>query len=117
VGEPNELSRRASEAIERADSVGVCAISCFELSLLVVRGKVEVDPDLRQWIARALAQKRVEALPVTPEIATDAALLEREGFHGDPADRIIYATARAHGARLVTKDAPLRRFDPQRTLW
>lgn len=97
--------------------MGICAISCFELSLLVVRGKVEVDRDLRQWIAHALALERFEALPLTTQIAIDAALLETDGLHGDPADRLIYATARAHDATLVTKDQRLRRFDRRRTLW
>ena len=35
----------------------------------------------------------------------------------DPADRMIYATARATGAPLVTKDQRLREFDPRGTLW
>jgi len=31
------------------------------------------------------------------------------GFHGDPADRIIVATARAHGLPLATRDTNIRR--------
>jgi PIN domain nuclease of toxin-antitoxin system len=38
-------------------------------------------------------------------------------FPGDPADRIVYATAQAGGASLVTKDAAMRAFDPALTVW
>jgi PIN domain nuclease of toxin-antitoxin system len=40
-----------------------------------------------------------------------------ETFPGDPADRIIYATALSLGCRLVTKDRRLRAFAPDKTLW
>ncbi len=48
------------------------------------------------------------------DVAMDAAELR---FVGDPIDRIIYATARAADAQLVTRDERLRRFDPERILW
>lgn len=115
--EPRRLSRRARSAIDAAEAIGVCTISCWELVLLVERGKVELFRDLRLWVRQALAQERVEPLPLTAEIAVDAALLERERFPGDPADRIIYATARAARAALVTRDERLRRFDRALAIW
>jgi PIN domain nuclease of toxin-antitoxin system len=66
-------------------------------------------------VRQALAQ-RLEVRPVSAEIALDAASLDR-GFPGDPADRIIYATARRERALLVTKDTALRRLDPRLTVW
>jgi PIN domain nuclease of toxin-antitoxin system len=115
--EPRRLSNRCRAAIEQAAQIGVCTISCWEAAMLVERGRVELDRDLRTWIRQALAQQRVEALPLTVDVALDAALLERKGFDGDPADRIIYATARAADSALATKDARLRRFDRERTVW
>jgi PIN domain nuclease of toxin-antitoxin system len=38
-------------------------------------------------------------------------------FHGDPADRLIVATALTHGAALVTKDERIREAGVVRTLW
>jgi len=38
-------------------------------------------------------------------------------FPGDPADRVIAATARATGAALVTRDACLRRSHAVETIW
>jgi PIN domain nuclease of toxin-antitoxin system len=59
----------------------------------------------------------VRAVAPDQDAAVAAALLGRDGFHGDPADRLIYATTRALGATLVTRDEAMRRFDPERTLW
>lgn len=55
--------------------------------------------------------------PLEPRIAVDAALLDARAFPADPADRMIYATARSIGATLITKDRRLRAFDPRGTLW
>jgi PIN domain nuclease of toxin-antitoxin system len=50
----------------------------------------------------------VRELPLTGDIAILAA--ELEGLNGDPADRIIAATAIAHDATLVTADEKLLRW-------
>jgi PIN domain nuclease of toxin-antitoxin system len=38
-------------------------------------------------------------------------------FHGDPADQILVATARHHGAVLLTKDQRIRRYAHVHSLW
>lgn len=57
----------------------------------------------------------LEVLPITPEIA----LLSRSELfqHGDPADRLIGATALLQGAPLITADARLRALSDLETLW
>ena len=85
--------------------------------MLVVRGRIELDRDPRRWIRQALAQPGVLAMPLTPTAATEAALLAAGEFPGDPADRMIYATAREAGALLISKDQALREFDPRGVLW
>ncbi len=85
--------------------------------MLVVRGRVDLDRDVDLWVRQALQMARVEPLRLDAESAVAAAQLEHEGFPGDPADRMIYATARRIGAPLATRDAALRAFDPARTLW
>jgi PIN domain nuclease of toxin-antitoxin system len=111
-----ELSKRARAELEQADRIGVCAISCWELAMLVRLGRVELDRDVRTWIAVALRLDRVETLPLEPEIASEAGALD-DDLPGDPVDRIVYATARALEAPLLTKDRRLRAYDRQRTLW
>lgn len=115
--DPTRLSPRAADAIAEADPIGVAAISCWELGMLSLGGRLTLDRDASLWVRQALAQPGILALPLTPKIALDAALLEGEGFANDPADRLIYATARDSGARLVTRDARIRAFDPRGTVW
>ncbi|HEV2845207.1 MAG TPA: PIN domain-containing protein, partial [Thermoanaerobaculia bacterium] len=40
-----------------------------------------------------------------------------EGFHGDPADRLIVATAIETGVPLVTRDRQIRDFGRVDVLW
>ena len=68
-------------------------------------------------LRQALAELRVEPLPPSADIAVAAGLLDAQSFPGDPADRLIYATARANRAQLLTRDAAIQAFDPQLTVW
>jgi PIN domain nuclease of toxin-antitoxin system len=111
-----KLSSRARTEIEGAERLGVCTISCYEVARAVTRGRIHLDRDVRAWVMHALAVDRVEALELTGPIATAAGALGDE-FPGDPVDRIIYATTRGQGARLVTRDRALRRIDPLLTVW
>ena len=89
-------------------------MSAFEVGELALRGRITLAAPVRDWVRAALSRERVESLPLTHEIALDAAQLR---FDANPADRIIYATARAEDAQLVTRDERMRRFDPERTVW
>jgi len=111
---PRRLSPSATRTIETADRIGVSTTSVFEIVDLERRGRLTLDAPPRTWIREALAQERVEALPLTAESAVDAAQL---AFAGDPADRVIYATARAADAKLVTRDERMHGFDPTRVVW
>jgi PIN domain nuclease of toxin-antitoxin system len=117
VAEPERLSRRAREAIDSSEDLGVATISCWEVAMLAEGGRIELDRPIEAWINRAIADARTQSLPLTSTIAVGAALLGRRGFQGDPADRIIYSTARDTGAGLVTRDRALRNFDPRGTIW
>jgi PIN domain nuclease of toxin-antitoxin system len=114
--EDPRLSESVRAAAER-EAVGVAAISCFEVALLARRGRIGLDRDVRDWIRVGLAVDGVRLLALDAEVATDAALIDGDGFPGDPADRLIYATARRHSAPLATKDRRLRAFDPANTVW
>jgi AcrR family transcriptional regulator len=88
----------------------------WELGMLVRRGRLSLDRDVARWVRHALADARVAVLAPGADIALAAALLD-ETFPGDAADRLIYATARHAGAPLVTRDARIARFDPDRAVW
>jgi PIN domain nuclease of toxin-antitoxin system len=109
------LSRRAFAALESADAVGLCAISLWEVAMLVARGRLEFDREVSLWLRQSLAMPRAALVPIDPEIATVAVGLD--WAHADPADRLIAATAIVHGAPLVSKDARLRGLSSVRTIW
>lgn len=114
--ESRGLSRAARRALAEAREIGVPAIGCLEVAVAVARGRLGLDRDVLTWLRTALAMPRVVLLPLVPEIAVAAVDLG-PAFPGDPGDRMIFATAVHHRARLVTKDDRLRRWDRARTLW
>jgi PIN domain nuclease of toxin-antitoxin system len=105
--EPQRVSAPAREALERADELGVCSITWFELAWLAQRERITVEIPIQQWLDGLAG--RVSTIGVSPAIAATAAELPQD-FPGDAADRLIYATAIERDLKLVTKD---RRF-PER---
>ncbi|MGH9127989.1 MAG: type II toxin-antitoxin system VapC family toxin [Acidimicrobiales bacterium] len=103
--EPDQVSDAATAVLESAEELAVSAISWYELAWLATHGRIPVAIPLRSWLdglARA-----VRTIGVTPAIAATAARMP-SSFPGDPADRLIYATAIERGCQLVTKDRRLR---------
>ena len=92
------------DAAFQAGNAMVSAISFWEVSMLVRKGRIRLELDLRVWRNDFMQQGLIE-LPVTGEIGIKAAGLEQ--FHGDPADRLIAATALQHSLTLITADEKL----------
>ena len=78
----------------------VSAISFWEVAMRIQKGQINFDLDLYEWRSTLISQGLIE-IPVDGAIAARAGLLA--DIHGDPADRIIIATALG-GHRLVTAD-------------
>ena len=93
----------AIEQARRVSGVKVSAISVWEVAMLEARGRISFPIDCLDWVRKALAAPGISLAPIMPEIAVASSRLPGE-FHGDPADRIIVATARNFGATLVTRD-------------
>lgn len=114
--EPDRISPAAARSISEADELAVADISWFELAWLARHERIVVTVPLAAWLGQLAAQ--VRTIAVTPAIAATAVGLPAS-FPGDPADRLIYATAIESGSRLITKDRKLRSHrGPQPvTLW
>jgi PIN domain nuclease of toxin-antitoxin system len=69
-------------------------------------------PDPKTWFGRVLAGPGIKLAPFTPDIAIDASHLPGT-LHGDPADRLIVATARHLGLPIVTRDARILAYARQ----
>jgi PIN domain nuclease of toxin-antitoxin system len=103
------LSSVAADAIADADRILISPISWWEIGLLVRDERIRLDRPLGLWIATVLDDRRSVTAPLTPEAAAWAGQLDRTAFPGDPADRLLYATARDLRVPLVSKDGRLRR--------
>ncbi len=106
VAGSDELSAEARRTIGRAVGAGmlrIAAISLWEIALLASRGRIVLGKPIGLWLDEALADPGPAIEPLTPRIAIESYELP-ERFHGDPADRMIVATARVTGATLMTRD-------------
>jgi len=98
--------RRRIEASAHDGGLLVSAISVWEVAMLEAKGRLTFDQDCGAWVRDALSAPGIALVPLAPEIAVNSTRLPAD-FHGDPADRIIVATARTHGYTLVTADSEI----------
>ena len=101
-------ARKAIDAAYRESEVLVSAISFWEVATLARKGRVRLDMELEAWRTDFIEQGVIE-VPVTGEIGIKAAGLDP--FHGDPADRLLVATALQQALTLVTADERLLKCD------
>ncbi len=102
---PERVSPRCVDLVRRAQPAGwvhISPISVWEVAMLTRKGRLVLALDVRSWVRRTLASD-LRLAPLTPEIALDGGFLP-EPVIGDPADRLLIATARALGGALVTRD-------------
>jgi PIN domain nuclease of toxin-antitoxin system len=113
ASDPGKIKPQAWDRIRAAKSpVRVSAISLYEVANLSRRRRIDLQMPMQKWFDLAFADDNLNLIPVTSEIAISAALLP-DGFHGDPVDRLIAATARVHNLVLCTHDDKLLRFGQQ----
>ena len=78
--------------------------------MLVRDKRIELDRPLGHWIIRVMEDSRSVLATLSPVAAAWAGQIQAGSFPGDPADRLIYATARDLRIPLVTKDDRLRGY-------
>lgn len=93
----------AINAAARAGELRISAITPWEIAMLVTRGRLVLARELSAWFAAVLAQPGFALIPIEPDIAIHAGRLPRS-VHGDPADRLIIATAAILGYPVMTVD-------------
>lgn len=115
---PDRLSSAARRTVAAGRETGdlACAdIVLWEIAMLIDKGRVSVPTDATTFIRDTVTALRMLILPITTEIAVHA---QDPAFtHGDPADRLIAATALFHHCSLVTADERLARFPGLRVIW
>jgi PIN domain nuclease of toxin-antitoxin system len=108
----DELSTRLLKLIESASQRGfvfISVISMWEVAMLAEHDRIILSVDPLRWIETAVSVSGIRTVELTPRILVESTRLHGKA-HGDPADRILIATARDIGARLVTCDRRILRY-------
>lgn len=120
VSGSDELSAGAKKAINKTLGEGseviVSAISAWEVSMLIEKGRLVLSMDVESWFDEVSQIPGVRFMPVDREIGIKSTVLPGN-FHQDPADRMIVATARKLAVPLVTADEKIRSYEHVKTIW
>jgi PIN domain nuclease of toxin-antitoxin system len=98
----------------QSQGLGVSIISCWEVAKLVENKRLTLPVPVDEWLETALAYPGVQLLDLTIPIIVESTRLT--GFHRDPSDQMIVATARIYGCLLLTVDAKILAYSDVQTL-
>lgn len=100
-----QLPKSAVPLIEQAAATRellISDISVWEVAQKAARGKLGFTSPVTAWIERAVLAPGVTMLPLTRDVLVLSTQLA--SLHGDPADRILVASAKLLGVPLATAD-------------
>lgn len=106
---PERLTVRAKKAMDKAEhknKLFCCDISLWEVAMLIQKKRLDPGVEVPIFLQLMLSARCIQVLPINLEIAAISCgpVLHH---HGDPADRLIAATAIHHRAQLITSDKKL----------
>ncbi len=105
------LGANALQTMNKALATGqlaVASISFWEIAMLVEKQRLDIRIELDVWRLELLQSGLLE-IPLQGSTALRAGRLQ--AFHGDPADRMIVATALENSATLMTADRKILGWD------
>jgi len=117
--QPERLSpaaRLALAQVNATDPAVLSAISILEITTAVRRGRMDLSVPIGDWLALLHQLPELRIKSVCSKIAARAGGYG-DDMHGDPADRLVAATAEVLGARLVSADEKLRLHPAVQALW
>lgn len=101
------LAPQAIEVIESHNQAGglvyVSPISAWEIGMLLEKQRLSITEAPEKWLDRLLNKPNVKLADMPVSMMLSCGTLPGS-LHDDPADRIIIATAREYGMRIVTRD-------------
>lgn len=107
VANHDPISEEAEEALTgaAAGQIAVSPMSAWEIGQLAAKNRIALRMEAAAWFRRAL-DSGIALAPMTPETLVAASFLPGAPLRNPP-DRIIAATARTQGYRLMTRDEAL----------
>lgn len=109
-----KLTVPAKKAIAKSDMLIIPSISMWEISMLVQYGRLELPCPILAWFDRIFGLPRIRLQEITPHIAVLSGSL---AMHGDPADRLVVATAKTLKLPLITADRKIQNLSLVSTVW
>ena len=106
TGDPELIKRKGIKSLLAKISefeIHISAITPWEIGMLEAKQRLVLRCDCLNWLTESICKTGVRIIPLTTEISVEATHLPGR-FHGDPADRIIVASARQISASLLTRD-------------
>lgn len=101
------LSDVAVSELDRAfdlnQTIFICPISIWEVGLQMAKGRMTVATSTQRWYENLSATPGIAFSDLSPLVLLASTQLPAFD-NRDPADRIIIATAREYGLRIVTRD-------------
>lgn len=115
IDENPRLSPKNLDIIQthQSSGLGISIISCWEIAKLVENGRLSFDCSVDEWLELALTYPGIELIDLSLPIILQSIRLE--GFHNDPADQLIVATAKALNVPLLTQDTKILNYSDVET--
>ncbi len=98
----------------QSQGLGISVISCWEVAKLVEKNRLFLSIPVDEWLQTALAYPGIQLLDLSVPIIVQSTQLI--GFHNDPADQIIVATAKVFDCFLLTADGKILNYAGVKTL-
>jgi PIN domain nuclease of toxin-antitoxin system len=116
LAEAESIAQEATQVLEEAYEAGVgvyiSPITAWEIGLLNSRGRLTLLIKPQLWFERLFEVLRFRLADMSPQLLIASTFLPGAPPR-DPADRIMAATAREYGYRLVTRDRLLLAYAEQ----
>ena len=109
VGRLLTPSVRKLDEARRGGGLVVSAIAVWEIGVLSAKGRIQLSVPLRDWVGNALGVPGIRFAPLDAAAAAESTLLPGAP-HGDPADRMLIATARTQNMPLATRDKDILEY-------
>ena len=112
----NMLSEKVLGMMEdESDGLFISSITATEIGLLANTKKINTYGSPKDFLLKNLSRLDIHEIPVDLEIALASTQLPP--IHRDPFDRIIIATAQAHGMTILTKDRTIPTYPKVKAIW
>lgn len=109
---PEVATAALSDAYDNGIPVYVSPITAWEVGQLARKGRFRSHLTPLRWFERLMSAPGTLLAAMPPELLMESALLPKYP-KGDPADRIMAATAREYGYTLMTRDSALLDYGRQ----